>query len=439
MENEKYLQIVRVEIEDLFNFFNYSISATESNIESRLLLLYGDNGSGKTTILRLIFYLLSCRDKAGHKTAVSKIPFKKFSIQLSNNTVISATREISRKGSFKYSIDNKLSEYKESFSVTLSNDKESASRIMLDRDSTQGKVYKQMLDFIASLNVKLFYLSDTRKSLDSILINSGDFSNEPVRLFNLKIRDKDKEEVSLIKETVELLDNYFKSEVIKASDIGERETNNIYLDIIKQLEPERFSENQSLSNRVNDLKNILQEVAQRSDKYAKFGLVSTTEYSQINNALSVSGANKEVIFNVLEPFIRGMKVKLDVLRNIERQISSLTDFLNSFLSFKSVSYKIQEGFKVIQQGTGDLIELDSLSSGEKQLILLFGNVILMSGQATIFIIDEPEISLNIKWQRRLVDFLLDLNPGKNTQYLIATHSIELLTTQKNSIVKLQNK
>ena len=71
--------IKEINVEQLFGYYSYKLSETKSlNDLSKLIILYGDNGSGKTTILKLIFYLLSCVDKAGHKSALAKYKFKRF-------------------------------------------------------------------------------------------------------------------------------------------------------------------------------------------------------------------------------------------------------------------------------------------------------------------------------------------------------------------------
>lgn len=65
------------------------------------------------------------------------------------------------------------------------------------------------------------------------------------------------------------------------------------------------------------------------------------------------------------------------------------------------------------------IPIDSLSSGEKQMISLFARLYLYSGPK-IILIDEPELSLSIDWQRRI---LVDVANAPTCEQLIAiTHS-----------------
>ena len=86
--------VTRISVEKLFGQFTYQFPSKngESADLSHLFLLYGDNGSGKTTILRLLFHLLSPEDGRGHKSEVAKVRFKRFAVDLADGTTIEALR-----------------------------------------------------------------------------------------------------------------------------------------------------------------------------------------------------------------------------------------------------------------------------------------------------------------------------------------------------------
>ena len=66
------------------------------------------------------------------------------------------------------------------------------------------------------------------------------------------------------------------------------------------------------------------------------------------------------------------------------------------------------------------ISLQNLSSGEKQVVSLFSHLYLSKKQNYIVLIDEPELSLSVEWQRK---FLSDVKKGKFCKGLVAvTHS-----------------
>lgn len=66
------------------------------------------------------------------------------------------------------------------------------------------------------------------------------------------------------------------------------------------------------------------------------------------------------------------------------------------------------------------IPLERLSSGEKQLLLILTTVFLQDGRPSVLLLDEPEISLHITWQEKLITVLRQLNP--NCQLILTTHS-----------------
>ena len=61
-----------------------------------------------------------------------------------------------------------------------------------------------------------------------------------------------------------------------------------------------------------------------------------------------------------------------------------------------------------------------LSSGEKQMLIILLTVLVQDRKPFVLFMDEPEVSLHVEWQQRLLDLLLDLNP--NVQVILTTHS-----------------
>jgi len=66
------------------------------------------------------------------------------------------------------------------------------------------------------------------------------------------------------------------------------------------------------------------------------------------------------------------------------------------------------------------LQLNELSSGEKQILLILFRVFLMDQKAYLLLMDEPEISLHIEWQYKLIKVIRELNP--HCQLILSTHS-----------------
>ena len=69
---------------------------------------------------------------------------------------------------------------------------------------------------------------------------------------------------------------------------------------------------------------------------------------------------------------------------------------------------------------GETLAPYQLSSGEKQMLVILLTVLVEDNKDYVLFMDEPEVSLHIDWQKRLIDLILELNP--NVQIILATHS-----------------
>ena len=69
---------------------------------------------------------------------------------------------------------------------------------------------------------------------------------------------------------------------------------------------------------------------------------------------------------------------------------------------------------------GEMLTPYQLSSGEKQMLVILLTVLVENEQPYVLFMDEPEVSLHIEWQKRLIDLCLELNP--NVQIILTTHS-----------------
>jgi predicted ATPase len=69
---------------------------------------------------------------------------------------------------------------------------------------------------------------------------------------------------------------------------------------------------------------------------------------------------------------------------------------------------------------GEVLLPYQLSSGEKQMLIILLTVLVEDDQPYVLFMDEPEVSLHIEWQKRLIDLVVELNP--NVQLIMTTHS-----------------
>lgn len=116
-------------------------------------------------------------------------------------------------------------------------------------------------------------------------------------------------------------------------------------------------------------------------------------------------------------------------------MDNFVNHINDFLNEKKISLAPDHDFGLKITKTTDEIAFTALSSGEKQLIVLLAEAVLQKQSQSIFIADEPELSLHIEWQRKLLGAVRELNP--NAQLIVATHSPQIAGAWKKKIIKMK--
>ena len=81
---------------------------------------------------------------------------------------------------------------------------------------------------------------------------------------------------------------------------------------------------------------------------------------------------------------------------------------------------IRKSNEILFEQDGDTLYPYQLSSGEKQLLVILLTVLVQDNQSGVLFMDEPEVSLHVEWQQRLINLIRELNP--NVQIVLTTHS-----------------
>ncbi|MEJ5069940.1 AAA family ATPase [Enterobacter sp. MYb186] len=138
---------------------------------------------------------------------------------------------------------------------------------------------------------------------------------------------------------------------------------------------------------------------------------------------------------ILSQLFINMINELKLEKQMLSSINLLIDTFNSFL-INGKELIVNENQVVVKAGSVTH-GINLLSSGERH-ILTFLSIILFEGRERDFlIIDEPEISLNIKWQRELMPLLSELLP--TTQIIVASHSPSLANKNPHFLRELELK
>ena len=220
-----------------------------------------------------------------------------------------------------------------------------------------------------------------------------------------------------------------------------KETYNI---MIKDANPLHHLERKLLGKRKKEIKDALLEIGMRDSQLSDqvdvffdklhelFDTIPVEDSENLNIEFLTNKAQINTIANILE-VIDSYKSKVDKLF---QPISQFVDVINSFFVDSNKKLIVDSvGHLVIERPDGKKRTIDALSSGERQILVIFAHAFFSSKQNTnnIFIIDEPELSLHLRWQENFARMILDVKPS--SQFIMATHSPEIIGNNKNKAIK----
>lgn len=148
------------------------------------------------------------------------------------------------------------------------------------------------------------------------------------------------------------------------------------------------------------------------------------------------------IEKLLEIFEREQSKAQEAYGPIKRYLDVTSKFLKESGKRLDFDASLQLGFNVPSANSTSAGEADrqrslkELASGERQVIIVLTYLAFLAGESSVFIVDEPELSLHLRWQGYLVDALRQLRPN-NCQIIIATHAPEIAGRAKSKIKLLK--
>ncbi len=164
--------------------------------------------------------------------------------------------------------------------------------------------------------------------------------------------------------------------------------------------------------------------------------------NEISNENFYIYINDEIINKVPSSIVE--TIQRDIFKHedltIKEAINKVCDEINSMFNFMDIDVEMigttKEGkvLPLFKNKFGAEFDINSLSSGEKQLFLRAMTLKMLDINNSVILIDEPEISLHPKWQQKIVKVYESI--GENNQIIIATHSPHIVSSVKSESLKL---
>lgn len=423
--------------------------------DEKINCLYGVNGSGKTTTINILVASMTC-----DVNRLSILPFSKVSIFISPTGKRRAKHffdVIKMDGNIRYHFNT---EYLSPNDVDLEIvDFLISSKRELDRvdEKKKGIVTQLIKNNVTTTYVPLsrmhdsdlydsngrpdeYFLSQILRSRHIPQDEAEDIL-DPSRRMLLKLEEAFKQKYSVTQEEINrnldglkdtilgkmLLNRDFASKYAAQNiSFKTKLTNPDYAEYSKKLSATNLKISEGalkehfevMEDNITKLNNIRFEYSKLAgiegeDQEAKRGKLRDEYTTEVSKYRALNPFYQR-FFDVLED-VENVQVKKDEALKI---FTSTEKVINDYLINKTFSFNSVGGFE-IKCGKKP-IKLADLSSGEKHMIALLGRVALSPEQGAVFVADEPELSLHLEWQRKILPAIQLLSPS--IQIIVATHS-----------------
>ena len=448
---KKRATLVRIQVKNLFNRFSYDIDLDNGY---DVAILHAPNGCGKTTVFNLVDFIFN--PTVAKFKSIYSIPFDSCYCTLSTGKTIGLEMRKPKKTTEKREYYKWMQRIEASPNKPRSNANSIRELYMIInneafniteamRDAVSYSDDEEMLPFESGhfeSMVENIYLDE-----ESMLM----LPTEYVRSFSYFIEFREKNGCNLDVNYISA-DRLHKQNKIsperyhygRYNRYGEQEIDNPLVAMqnsIKSLYRKTDAEYRRLVSEARDrlpkmyLKSSDKEVMSFNEfakswkeyttnleRLYKLGLIDSVEKILENNELKESFNHNSTFLTV---YLNAFKGTLEPWNREYKRMKLFADILNKR---NRVTGKILKfGYDGIIISIDDQnLPLNCLSSGEKNDLIMFYNLIFNSKKDGLVLVDEPEISLHIEWQEEYLDCLLEICEMNELQAIIATHSPNII-------------
>jgi len=437
------MRLTKFRVSGLFGEFDHEIPLNQLE---RVTALIGPNGLGKTACLRLINALFRRQ-----WSVIASTEFNEIQYDFSDGSKVFARHQ---------SVDDAGTEVSDALGVKFSiyfpgvEDPEKWSPRMAEELPSKNSRIDAYVPFLTRTSARSWVHDITRQNytLQEVIENFGDHipdsianslsSNPPQSLLDI-IKQID---CHLI-ETQRLL--VFQSEenrrgLVAQSNLAISKKAQALKSIIARELANYAATSQSLDRsfprRVlqsgpvkpsEDIAQSLSELESLRSGLMEAGILD----SEADDALPQVPEIDHAVAVVLNIYVEDTKKKLEVLARLRERILLFIELIDNRFDPKIVIVDKSVGFRV-KRSEDVVVPLEKLSSGEQHQLVLFFELLFELRDNALILIDEPELSLHISWQKQFISDLMRIINLNGFDVLLATHSPQLVGEWERLIVEI---
>jgi energy-coupling factor transporter ATP-binding protein EcfA2 len=399
--------------------------------DARLTLLYGSNGTGKTSLLTLLFHALSHAGDRRHRSTLWSMRFEQFVVEMANGDTLAYRRDAGSTGPYMIEVQVQSDSARWHYTQPGIAEDEPGER--------------DVLRALERLAIQPAFLSDSRAFHSDLLppfrrderadyryyTLHGDIPRPGVDDVVAARRDAD------LSSALESVRDYLSALVFRGAQQGSQRVDSVYVNVTSAIVAHAGQVGRPRKATIPDLRGRIAEIGARAAPFTHYGLLPRFPTDDLLAALrDAQPRNGPLLEHVLTPYLDGFSQRMDALKPGLDAIAAYVTVVNSFLEGKQVAFRLGQGSEITDLESGENLQPGELSSGEKQILLLMSHLMAMRERSRLFIVDEPELSLNPEWQRHLMPAILEITGVGGMQIVAATHSIEIMARYRGRMRRL---
>ena len=435
------MKIRQIEIKSLFGYFDHEIPLKEND---RITIIHGPNGVGKTTVLRLVHDLFKRQFHSLFYT-----PFDRIVIHFKPKGILTVSRIEREKLQFIYNLGKGQTGQHE-LSVNAQKIPREYPPHFLER----------MIDNIERVGPSEWYdeITGQTMSFDEVILRYGHFLPSDIR-----------ESIISVPDEIDSLLNQINIDVIETQRLFTRQKNREFVPRYRRENPvQRVTVEQYSADMVSKIKECQRESGELGSSLdssfpkrlleARLPPLATkeniqeeyTHQSKYRDRLMEAGllvAETPVPFptedlaeherKVLWAYLDDVQKKLDVFEELLPRVELFKNIVNSRFLYKKFKIDIEKGGFIFQSDhDGSIVPPTALSSGEQHEIVLTYELLFKASPGSLILIDEPELSLHVTWQRKFLEDIAKISELADLDFLVATHSPSIIHNRRDLMVRL---